>query len=128
MIALLFVLSQKDLPAQSAKYPPINDYLMQQDAEVALARSAAQANISDPATIKVLTNSGFEVAYEGDDGFVCEVMRAFSAPTYTPAQFRILVYDVSVRAPICFNPQAAREVLPYYELRTKLAMEGDDPD
>ena len=101
---------------------------MQQDAEVALAKSAAPANISDHATIKVLTTSGFKVVHEGDNGFVCEVMRAFSAPTYTPAQFRNLVYDSSVRAPICFNPQAAREVLPYYELRTKLAMDGKDPD
>lgn len=128
MLALLFVLSQKDLLAQHPKYPPIKDYLMQQDAEVALAKSAAPANISDSATIKVLTNSGFEVVHEGNNGFVCEVMRAFSAPTYTPAQFRDLVYVSSVRAPICFNPQAAREVLPYYELRTKLAMDGEDPD
>jgi hypothetical protein len=28
------------------------------------------------------------------------VMRAWSAPTYTPAQFRELVYDAKVRAPI----------------------------
>jgi len=128
MIALLFVLNPKGLLAQNPKYPPIKDYLMQQDAEVALAKSAAPANISDNATIKVLTNSGFKVVHEGDNGFVCEVMRAFSAPTYTPAQFRNLVYDSSVRAPICFNPQAAGEVLPYYELRTRLAIEGDDPD
>src|SRR5262245_41584228 len=56
------------------------------------------------------------------------VMRGFSAPTYTPAQFRNLIYDPSVRAPICFTPLAAREVLPYYERRTKLAMQGKNPD
>jgi hypothetical protein len=55
-------------------------------------------------------------------------MRGWSAPTYTPAQFRDLVYDAGVRAPICFDPAAARSVLPYYELRTKLGMAGNSPD
>ena len=39
-----------------------------------------------------------------------------------------MVYDAGVRAPICFNPSAARQVLPYYELRSKLGMEGKTPD
>jgi len=65
---------------------------------------------------------------KGDNGSVCTVMRGFSAPTYTPAPFRNLVYDPTVRAPICFTPQAVREVLPYYELRTQLAMQGKNPD
>jgi len=114
--------------AQSPKYPPIEEYLMPQANEIALAKSAAPANISERATIKVLTRSGYEVAQKGDNGSVCMVMRGFSAPTYTPAQFRNLVYDPSVRAPICFTPLAAQEVLPYYELRTKLAMQGKNPD
>src|SRR5579863_4236229 len=106
-LALLFGLFVLTGVAQTAgpqarKYPPINEYLMQQDAEVALAKSAAPATISDRATIKVLTTAGFAVVHTGDNGFVCEVMRAFSAPTYTPVQFRDLVYDSSVRAPICF--------------------------
>ena len=114
--------------AQSPKYPPIEEYLIPQANEIALAKSAAPANISGRATIKVLTRSGYEVAQKGDNGSVCIVMRGFAAPTYTPVQFRNLVYDPSVRAPICFTPLAAREVLPYYELRTKLAMQGKDPD
>jgi hypothetical protein len=95
---------------------------------MALAKSAAPANISDRATIKVLTKSGYEVAHTGDNGFVCLVMRGWSAPTYTPAPFRNLVYDASVRAPICFDPIASRTVMPYYELRSKLGMEGKTPD
>jgi len=101
---------------------------MPRDAEIALARSAAPASISDRATIKVLTPSGFEVASQGDNGAVCLVMRGFSAPTYTPAQFRDLVYDPTVHAPICFTAPAAKTAMPYYELRTKLAMEGKGPD
>ena len=38
-----------------------------------------------------------------------------------------LVYDPAVLAPICFNEQAAREDMPYYELRTKLALKGQSP-
>jgi len=112
----------------AAQYPPLSEYLMPRDAEIALARSAAPPNVSGRATIKVLTASGYQVVSEGENGFVCLVMRGWSAPTYTPAQFRDLVYDASVRAPICFDPGASRTVMPYYELRSKLGMEGQDPD
>ena len=114
--------------AQNGKYPPIADYLMPRDAEIALARSAAPANISGRATIKVLSESGYQVAITGDNGFVCMVMRGGSAPTYTPEQFRDLVYDATVRAPICFDPGAAKTVMPYYELRSTLGIEGHPPE
>jgi len=116
--------------AQSAGagYPPLDQYLMPRAAEMALAATAAPAAISDHATIKILTRTGYEVARQGDNGAVCVVMRGFSAPTYTPAQFRGLVYDPTVHAPICFTAPAARTVLPYYELRTRLALEGLGPD
>lgn len=119
------------LPAQASpphQYPPLREYLMPREAETALARSAAPASISDRATIKVLTSSGYQVVREGDNGFACVVMRGWSAPTFTPAPFRDLVYDARVRAPICFNPVAARTVLPLQELRARLAMEGEGPD
>jgi hypothetical protein len=110
------------------RYPPLGEYLMSRDAEIALARSAAPPDVSGRATIKILTEAGFQVASAGDNGFVCLVMRGWSAPTYTPAQVRDFVYDASIRAPICFDPQASRAVLPYYELRSRLGMEGKDPD
>jgi hypothetical protein len=128
LLATVSSLTAVNATAQGSTYPPLSEYLMPRDAEVALARSAAPPNISNGATIKVLTKSGFEVAHPGDNGNVCMVMRGFSAPSYTPAQFRNLVYDPTVRAPICFTAPAARAVMPYYEMRTKLAMEGKDPD
>src|SRR5262245_16264452 len=128
----MYLLSGVGVPAGHAqsggKYPPLADYMMSRDAEVALARSAAPGNISSRATIKVLTQSGYTVDRKGDNGFVCMVMRGWSAPTYTPEQFRDLVYDPTVRAPICFDPRAAQTVMPYYELRSKLGMEGHPPD
>lgn len=127
-LTLLLTICIAAAQAQTDKYPPIEQYLMPQSDEMALARTAAPASVSERATIKVLTKSGFEVAQQGDNGSVCMVMRGFSAPTYTPAQFRNLVYDASVRAPICFTEPAARTVMPYYELRTKLGLQGKSPD
>lgn len=109
-------------------YPPLSDYLMPRDAEIALARSAAPATVTEHATIKLLTKTGYEVAIKGDNGFVCLVLRGWSAPTFTPAQFRALVYDAKVRGPICYNPVAARTVLPYQELKAQLAIAGKNPD
>jgi len=114
--------------AQTASYPPLSQYMMPKEAEVALAKSAAPTNISDHASVKVLTDAGYQIIRTGDNGFVCMVMRGWAAPTYTPVQVRGLVYDPTVRAPICFDPLAARMVLPYYELRTKLGLIGKTAD
>jgi len=128
LFLLLISFGAVGIEAQEAKYPPLSAYLMPQDAEIALAKSAAPDNISGHATIKVLTTTGFQVVHDGDNGFICMVMRGSSAPTYTPAQIRNLVYDPKLRAPICFNPEASRTVMPYYELRNTLAMQGKTPD
>jgi len=114
---------------KALKYPPLSAYLMARDAEVALAKSAAPPGISGRATIKVLTQSGFEVAQQGDNGFVCLVMRGFTgAPTFTPEVLRALVYDPTTLAPICLDPRAVKTVLPYYELRTHLGIQGKTPE
>src|ERR1700724_1440584 len=126
LVFLVATLDAAALLAQSPKYPPLSEYMMARDAEIALAKSAAPDYISDHATIKVFTASGFQTVHEGDNGFVCVVMRGFTgAPTYTPVQVRDYInYDAKTRAPICLYPQAARTVLRYYELRTKLGLEG----
>src|SRR5437899_3711315 len=129
LILLLATLDVVPMLAQSPKYPPLSEYMMARDAEIALAKSAAPDYVSDHATIKVFTASGFQTVQEGDNGFVCMVMRGFTvAPTFTPVQMRAIVDDSKLRAPICFNPQAVRTVLPYYELRTKLGLDGKTPD
>ncbi len=112
------------------KYAPIEEYLMPQASEIALAKSAAPANISDHATIKVFTKNGFEAVHHGDNGFVCLVMRGFTgAPTFAPVQVRDAIsYDAKTLAPICLDPQAVKTVLPYYEFRTKLGLQGKTPE
>jgi len=114
--------------AQGSKYPPLSEYMMVPEAELALARSAAPEKVSARATVKILTPSGYKVTAEGNNGFVCLVMRGWAAATSTKASDRDLVYYAKLRAPFCFDPVASRTVLPLLELQTKLGMEGKGPD
>ena len=126
LLLLLIGLGAAGANAQEAKYPPLSEYMMPRDAEIALAKSAAPDHVSDHATIKVFTASGFQTVHEGDNGFVCIVMRGFTgSPTFTPLQLRTYInYDSKTRGPICLDPRAAQTILPHYELRTKLGLEG----
>jgi len=114
--------------AQGPKYPPLSEYMMAPEAEVALAKSAAPEKISAHATVKILTTSGYKVAAQGNNGFVCIVMRGWAAAISTTARERDLAYDAKLRAPHCFDPIASRTVLPLQELQAKLGLEGKGPD
>jgi hypothetical protein len=132
-ITLLSALLLVGLPAADAQnpprtYAPLSEFMMLPEAEIALARSAGPDNVSSRATVKILTASGFKVAVEGESGFVCMVLRGWAAPTYNPEQFRDYVYVADLRAPICFDPVSARTVMPYYELRHRLGLEGRGTD
>ena len=99
--------------AQDSKTPyaqmaPIDQYLMTESAEIALARSAAPASISGDATIVVLKQHGYETAVKGKNGFVCIVERSWMAPFDWPE-----FWNPKMRGPICFNPPAVRSVLPF---------------
>ena len=70
--------------AQDAKQPypsmaPVEQYLMDRDAEIALARSAAPDPISHDASVIVLTRHGYETAVQGKNGWVCWVGRGWMA-------------------------------------------------
>jgi hypothetical protein len=59
--------------AQSDKYPkmaPVDQYLMERNAEILLARSAAPDSISSDATVLILGRQGYETAVEGRNGWV----------------------------------------------------------
>jgi hypothetical protein len=107
--------------AQSNPYPkmaPADQYLMEKDAEVQLARTAAPDSISRDATILVLGRHGFETAIQGNNGFACIVERSWtSAPD---ADF----WNPKVRTPICYNPPAAHSFLPRNLKRTDLILAG----
>jgi hypothetical protein len=88
-------------------------------AEVALARSSAPKNVSDSATVFVLTRSGFVEAAHGTNGFTCLVLRSFSGSLSDPA-----FWSSSVRAPNCLNSPASRTVLPEMRKRAEWIMAG----
>ena len=98
---------------------PLNQYLMDRSAEVALARSAAPPAISGKATVLVLTPQGYRTAIKGTNGFVCAVERAWMSQYDFPG-----FWNPRMRGPLCFNPPAARSVLPYTIRRTELALAG----
>jgi hypothetical protein len=108
--------------AQSDKYPKmasVEEYLMEKNAEIQLARSAAPDSISRDAKILVLGRQGYETAVEGKNGFVCKVERAWMAAFDWPE-----FWNPKIRAADCLNPQAARAMLPVVYLRAKLVMTG----
>jgi len=98
---------------------PLEQYLMQRDAEITLAQSAAPESISRDATVLVLGRHGYETAVEGKNGFVCAVERGWMSPADAPE-----FWNPKIRGPICFNPPAARSVLPVTYKRTEMALAG----
>jgi hypothetical protein len=99
-----------------------------ENVEIALARSAAPASISDAAEVMVLGRDGYATAVKGSNGFVCIVERSWAKPTDDPE-----FWNSKIRAPNCFNPAASRTFLPIFLRKTELVLacsveEGDDED
>ena len=109
----------QDVPQSYPAMAPIEQYLMDRDAEIALARSAAPEAISHDAAILVLTRHGYETAVEGKNGFVCSVDRGWMAGFDNP-----VFWNPRLRGPLCFNPPAARSVLPIHLKRTEWILAG----
>jgi hypothetical protein len=126
-IALAIIMALGAAPAWAedgavayATMAPVAQYLMaDRDAEIALARSAAPPAISDDATIMVLGQGGYDIAAKGKNGFVCLVERSWMSP-FDSAEF----WNPKLRGPVCYNPPAARSILPRTIKRTALALAG----
>ena len=113
--------------AQDAKgsYPsmaPLDQYLMDRDAEIAMARSAAPEALSRDAEVLVLGRHGYETAVKGKNGFVCIVERNWMGQFEGEGADRF--WNPRTRGPICFNPPAARSILPITIKRTELVLAG----
>jgi hypothetical protein len=100
---------------------PMEKYHIDQQTEIAMARSAAPPSISADAEVMVLGENGYEVAVKGKNGFVCFIERSWTA-SFDDPEF----WNPKVKAPNCFNPPAARRVLPHYIERTKWIVAGLD--
>ncbi len=98
---------------------PRDQYLMERNAEIALARSAAPPSISRNADVLVLGSRGYETAVKGTNGFACVVERSWMLPFDDPE-----FLHTKVRLPLCLNPPAARSHLPLTIRATALAFAG----
>jgi len=131
LIALAFALqivfpgADRQAVAQDGKsaYPamaPLDQYLISDErSEIALARSAAPGSISDGAEVMVLGREGYKIAVKGTNGFLCIVERSWGQST-DQAEF----WNPKMRAPHCFNAQAARTFAPIYLMKTRLVLTG----
>ena len=126
IVILTFVFgAQSQMRSQDNKNPypsmaPLDQYLIaDRNAEIALARTAVPEDIGRDATVWVLGRHGYETAVEGKNGFVCVVERAWSAPFDNPE-----FWNPKNRSPDCYNPPAARSVLPLIKMRTEMVLAG----
>ncbi len=109
--------------APKAPYPemaPAQQYMpASQAAEIAMARSAAPAAVSDKAEILVLGAHGYETAVKGTNGFVCYVERSWGKDFDQPE-----FWNPKIRTPQCWNAAAASSVLPEFLKRTQWVLAG----
>ena len=102
------------------KMAPLDQYLMDRNAEIALARSAAPEPIARDAEVMVLRSRGYETAVKGRNGFVCLVERSWTKPIDDPD-----FWNHNLRGPLCLNPPAARSYLPITIKKTELILAGE---
>jgi hypothetical protein len=122
MLACSFCVGTAGADGAKPAYPvkaPDGEYRMSMPEEIAMSRSAAPPSISGDATILILGDHGYDTAAKGRSGFVCLVERSWGAGL-DDAEF----WNPKIRGPICFNPAAARSVLPAYLKRTELVFAG----
>ena len=120
LVSAAFAARSQDTAAAYPNMAPVDQYLMaDRDAEIALARSAAPPSISADAEVMVLGRRGYETAVKGKNGFVCLVERAWMSP-FDFAGF----WNPKMRGPICFNPAAARSIMPLTFKRTEMVLAG----
>ena len=121
LAAVLLLSADAQMQAQTySSMAPLDQYLIaDRNAEIALARTGAPASISDKADVMVLTRDGYTTAAKGTNGFLCIVERGWGAATTEPE-----FWNQNIRAPICFNPAAAKTFVPIYLMKTKLVLAG----
>jgi len=125
-VVILALGTVRRMHGQDAKNPyptsmaPLDQYLMDRNNEIALARSAAPQSIAKDATVLVFGKDGYETAVKGTNGFVCNVDRSWMDRFENSPEF----WNPKRRGPVCYNPQAAKTLVPLVMIRTRLALAG----
>jgi hypothetical protein len=84
------------IQAMAQELPRVYDASVSRERQIALAESAAPAEVSVKATVYILGPKGFEKAREGTNGFTCFVGRHFVKPRETTVE------------PTCFDAEGSR--------------------
>lgn len=105
-------------PKEYRRMAPLGAYLMQRNAEIALARTAAPASISGKAGVMVLGRHGYVTAIQGTNGFVCVVGRGWTSAADSD------FWNPKVRVPMCLNAAGARTYLRRIEKWTEMVLAG----
>src|ERR1700683_2551330 len=124
LLVLIMASASRPALAQDTKTPypsmaSLDQYLMVRNDEIALARTAAPESISRDADVMILGRHGYENAVKGKNGFLCMVERSWTADIDDPD-----FWNPKLRAPICFNPPAARTYVPITVKKTALVLAG----
>lgn len=119
LAAALVPIVASPAPGSYPAMAPLARYMMDRNAEIRLARTAAPPSIARDASVVVLTAHGYEMAVKGSNGFMCIVERGWTPP-FDQKDF----WNPRLRAPICYNAAASRTVLQYTFIKTKLALAG----
>lgn len=120
LVVSLLVAAHASSQNWQAKLGSIDEYLMDEGYEVALARSAAPEHVSKRARLLVLRKDGYHEVAAGTNGFTCLVERSWSSPIGPHRDF----FNRELRAPICYNDEASRTILGDYLRRTELVLGG----
>jgi hypothetical protein len=92
--------------------PKVYDASVPRERQIALAESAAPAEVSSKATVYILGPKGDEKVREGTNGFSCFVGRHFVKPTETSVE------------PACFDAEGSRTILLAYLRQEELRSSG----
>jgi hypothetical protein len=110
LVSLLSMTATTRAQEEERPYPkmlPLSEYLMDRNAAIALARSAAPESISKDASVLVLAPKGWETAVKGTNGFVC-----MTGPSWTASIDFYDIWSPKQRGAICLNPAAVRLTCP----------------
>lgn len=122
LASLLITTASTRAQEEQRAYPkmlPLSEYLMDRDAAIALARSAAPEGISKGASVLVLTPKGWETAVNGTNGFVC-----MAGPSWTASIDFYDVWSPKQKGALCLNPPAVRSILPIFRKLTQMTLAG----
>ena len=100
------------IQAMAQELPKVYDASVPRERQIALAESAAPAEVSSKATVYILGPKGDEKVREGTNGFSCFVGRHFVKPTETSVE------------PACFDAEGSRTILLVYLRQEELRSSG----